>query len=230
MISSNLTTIKQKIALICEKVGRKPAEITLVGATKYSQAPDVIEAIRAGLTHIGENRVQDARDKFPLIEAAGVTAVKHLIGHLQTNKVKYVIDLFDIIQSVDSFKLAEEIEKQSARRQKQTQILVQINTSGETQKFGSDKTQAHALIEKISACEHIKIMGLMTMAPLTEDESIVRQCFSDLKVIYDECHEKYASQQRVEMKYLSMGMSGDYSLAIEEGANMVRIGSAIFKD
>ncbi|MFC1510522.1 YggS family pyridoxal phosphate-dependent enzyme [Candidatus Omnitrophota bacterium] len=230
MISSNLSVIKQNIAAICEKIGRDPQEITLVGVTKYSEAPEVIEAIRAGVTHIGENRVQDARSKFPLIDEAGLSVTKHMIGHLQTNKVKHVLDLFDVIQSVDSLKLAAEIEKQSAARNKQTQILVQINTSGESQKFGSDKALAYQLIEQICAFKHIKIMGLMAMAPFVDDDARVRQCFRDLKIIFDGCAQKYPDHDRMTMKYLSMGMSGDYPKAIEEGANMVRIGSAIFKE
>ncbi len=228
MIKDNLAVVEEHIASVCQGLGRDPREIILVGATKYAEAPQMQEALKAGLKHIGENRVQDAQRKFPELERWGVKAVRHMIGHLQTNKVKQAVELFDLIQSVDSIKLAGEIEKQAARLNKDVEIFIEVNTSGEEQKFGVMPDEVPALIQDINHCPHIRLQGLMTMAPLTDEKGIIRRCFRDLRELSDAVEEDFADHERIEMKYLSMGMSADYEIALEEGANMLRIGRAIF--
>ena len=159
----------------------------------------------------------------------GNSLKRHLIGHLQTNKVKDALKIFDLIQSVDSLKLAEEIEKQSQKLNRRTDILVQVNISGEEQKFGADKEGALKLISDILKLKNIQILGLMTMAPLTEDQKIVRDCFKGLRELRDLLLRDFRGNSNFKMKYLSMGMSGDFAIALEEGSNMVRVGSAIFR-
>ena len=228
MIRDNIVNIQERISIICKELGRNPADIVLVGVTKYSDDLTIKEAVEAGLTHIGENRVQDARQKFPILETVNAKVTKHLIGHLQTNKVKYAVEIFDLIQSVDSEKLAQEIEKQARKLNKQVDILVQVNTSGEEQKFGSEKDAAVDLVRFISKLEHIRVCGLMTIAPFVDDEEIVRQSFRDLKILFDQFSREYVDSDRVEMQYLSMGMTADFPVALEQGANMIRVGRAIF--
>ncbi len=229
MIRDNLSALKVKIASICKRVGRNPDEVTLIGVTKYSEIDQIKEAIDAGLKDIGENRVQEGQRKFPVLDAMHVKVKKHLIGHLQTNKVKNVLPLFDLIHSVESEKLADEIDKQAAKLNKPAHVLIQVSTSGEEQKFGIDPKDVDGLLQHISQLRHVRVEGLMTMAPLTEDKEVIRQCFKDLRLLRDELQKKYVGSDKIFLKYLSMGMSQDFEIALEEGANMLRIGSAIFK-
>ncbi len=230
MIRENLNRVREEINDICRSAGRNPDEITLVGVTKYAPVEAIQEAIRAGLTDIAENRVQEAEKKFPLCASTTPEIRRHLIGHLQTNKAKDAIVVCDLIQSVDSLKLAQEIEKNALKINKTVHILVQFNTAREPQKFGAQKEDALSLIESISAFTHIHIDGLMAMAPYTEDQGVIRQAFSDLREISIQIKQRFAGHERVEMKILSMGMSADYRIAIAEGSTMVRVGSAIFKE
>ncbi|MBF0521437.1 MAG: YggS family pyridoxal phosphate-dependent enzyme [Candidatus Omnitrophica bacterium] len=229
MIKDNVNNINNKIASICAHLRRDPKEIVLVGVTKYADVPSIKEAVDAGIMHIGENYVQDAVKKLEELDTLGVKVTKHFIGHLQTNKVKLVLPVFDLIQSVDSFKLAQEIEKQALKIGKRVDILVQVNISGEKQKFGADKLSGHQLVKDISALKNIRILGLMTMAPEIEDKDIIRECFKGLRLLRDQIVEEMGRRDHMDMKYLSMGMSADYEIALEEGSNMVRIGRAIFK-
>ena len=153
----------------------------------------------------------------------------HIIGHLQTNKAKDAIAVCSLIQSVDSLKLAQEIEKQAVKNGRSVDVLVQFNTAREEQKYGADPSQADALIESISQLTQVHIKGLMCMAPYTEEQGIIRKTFSDLRGIRDDTKSRFAGHPRVDMGILSMGMSSDYKIAIEEGSTMVRVGSAIFK-
>ena len=229
MIKDRIVQIQNKIADICKRSARNPKEITIVAVTKYTTVDKMKEAIAGGVPDIGENRIQDVQAKFSALDQAHLKYTKHLIGHLQTNKAKLAVQFFDVIQSVDSLHLANEIERQAQKQNKdQVKIFVQVNTSGEQQKSGVDKNSAFKVIEEIAKLPRIHILGLMTMAPLTEDKAVVRQAFHDLKYIYDQVQQWYKGNSQVEMKYLSMGMSQDYEIAIEEGSNMVRIGSAIF--
>lgn len=229
MIKDNLNNINNKIKSICARVGRDPKSIVLVAVTKYTDVISAKEAIDAGVKHVAENYAQDAIKKFEALDKLGVKVTKHFIGHLQTNKVRLILPVVDLIQSVDSLKLAQEIEKQAIKINKQMDILVQVNISGEKQKFGADKDNGFQLVKDIIGLKNIRVLGLMTMAPLAEDKNIIRECFRGLRLLRDEIIEKIGIQNNLEMKYLSMGMSADYEIALEEGANMLRIGSAIFK-
>ncbi|MDE1920957.1 MAG: YggS family pyridoxal phosphate-dependent enzyme [Candidatus Omnitrophica bacterium] len=229
MVRDNVQKILSEIEASCRKAGREAREVTLVGVTKTVGADVIQEAIGAGIKHIAENRVQEAENKFPSLLAKNPHIKTHIIGHLQTNKARDVIKVCSLLQSVDSLKLAFEIEKQAAKSGRVVDILVQFNTAHEEQKFGADPVQAQVLIEGISQLEHVRIKGLMCMAPYTEDQGIIRKTFSDLRGIRESIKTRFAGHPRVDMGILSMGMSGDYQIAIEEGSTMVRIGSAIFK-
>lgn len=224
MIRDNVYRILEHMASICRRLNRDPKEITLVAVTKYATAKAIQEALGAGIKDVGENKVQMALEKFPQLKS---NATKHLIGHLQTNKARYAVKVFDLIQSVGSLKLAQEINKEALKIGKVMDILIQVNTSKEEQKFGADKNEVLALVGSIAQLKNLKIRGLMTMAPYTENKNVIRSCFRDLRLIRDQVTRQLS---HVDMKYLSMGMSGDYEIALEEGSNMVRIGSAIFKE
>jgi len=227
MIHDQLSRIEAQIATICRNLGRDPEEIALVGVSKYADSRQIKEAVGAGLTHIGENKVQEAAKKFSVLEEVGKEVTRHMIGHLQTNKVKQALLTFDMIQSVDSLKLATEIDKQAHKLDRVVDILIQVNTSGEEQKYGLSPQETAALIEQIINLKHIRVLGLMTIAPLTDDEGVIRRSFQDLKSLSDQIKDKF-SADNVSMKYLSMGMTNDFKIALEEGSNMLRIGRAIF--
>ncbi|MFA7289476.1 MAG: YggS family pyridoxal phosphate-dependent enzyme, partial [Melioribacteraceae bacterium] len=189
-----------------------------------TQPIDAIEeALNAGLTHFGENKALELRDKNSIIKH---NLHWHFIGHLQTNKVKYIIDSAEFIHSVDSIKIAGEINKKAANIEKIQKILFEIKTSDEESKFGiQNENDFFKLIEQISELKNIKAVGLMTMAPYTEDKKIIRECFKKLRLIRDNAQVK-----GYELPELSMGMTNDYEIAIEEGATMIRIGTALFGD
>ena len=229
MVQDKVRKVFSDIEEMCRKINRNPKDITVVGVTKLVGLDVVQEAIDAGIRHIAENRVQEAESKFPWLKAKNPQIKCHLIGHLQTNKAKDAIKVCSLIQSVDSLKLAQEIEKQAAKTGQLVEILVQFNTALEEQKFGADPSGAHDLIESISRLSLVRIKGLMCMAPFTEDQGIIRKTFSDLRVIRDGTKSRFAGHPHVDMGILSMGMSSDYKIAIEEGSTMVRVGSAIFK-
>jgi PLP dependent protein len=237
-ISNNLRAVRERIAAAAENCGRDPGEITLVAVTKTYPAAALREAIAAGVTVIGENRVQEASDKYREISAAtgeaaggeaGSAAVEwHLIGHLQSNKARRAVEMFALIHSVDSVELAQEIGKRAQARGKVQNILVEVNTSGEAQKYGIDPDAGNVIkvLNELKEIKGIQVLGLMTVGPLTEDRAKIRSAFQTLKQLYDQV--KSANIPNVEMRHLSMGMSGDFEAAIAEGSTMVRIGSAIF--
>lgn len=218
-----------RIKAVCARIGKNPDEITLIGVTKYADVPAINEAVAHGLTHIAENKVQEARRKFPAVVEAGEPVIKHMIGHLQTNKARQALELFDFIQSVDSLKLATALEEQAAKLDKDIDVLLQVNTSGEKQKFGIEPDQLMNLVHHVLSLKHMRLKGLMTIAPLTDQKEIIRRCFRDLRVLHDEVNRLYADSSPLYMKYLSMGMTDDFEIALEEGSNMVRIGRAIFQ-
>lgn len=229
MIQDNVRKVFSDIEETCRKINRDPNGIVVVGVTKTVPMEVIQEAINAGIGHIAENRVQEAEIKFPRLKAKNPQINCHIIGHLQTNKAKDAIKVCSLIQSVDSLKLAQEIEKQAAKSSRAVEILVQFNTAREEQKYGADPSDANALIESISRLSFVHIKGLMCMAPLTEDQGVIRKTFSDLRVIRDGIKVRFAGHPHVDMGILSMGMSSDHKIAIEEGSTMVRVGSAIFK-
>jgi PLP dependent protein len=229
MIKAKLAALRTDIEAICCGCGRNPQDITLVGVTKFATVDNIKEAVAAGLTDIGENKIQFAKEKFSGFPPEFFLKIrKHLIGHLQTNKVKFIFDLFDVVQSVDSLKLAAEIDLQAKKRGCVVDVLIQVNCSGEEQKSGISKAEAFRLLEAVSGFSHLNVLGLMTIAPLTDDEARIRSCFRDLKLLFDSAAKQFNGCQNITMKYLSMGMTHDYKIALEEGATMLRIGSAIF--
>lgn len=222
-ISENLKRLEDYIEKAALKSGRKKEDITLVAVTKTIEPEKINQVIDAGIKIIGENRIQEAQEKFKFITKS---VEKHLVGHLQTNKVKKALELFDLIQSVDSLHLAQEISKRAQEKGKPAEVLIEVNTSGEPSKFGVKPEEVSNLIEEISRLENIKIEGLMTVGLFTEEIEKVRPCFVELRSLFESL--KSLKNENVEMRYLSMGMSSDFEVAIEEGANMIRIGTAIF--
>ncbi len=229
MIKDNVLKVQNEIADACRLAGRNPGEVTLVAVTKFAPLEAIAEAITAGIHHIAENRVQEAEKKFPILLSQYPQVTGHIIGHLQTNKAKDAIHVAGLIQSVDSPRLADEIAKHAAKAGKTTDILVQFNTANEPQKFGAAPEDAFKLMEHIAALSNVRVLGLMAMAPFTEDEGMIRKAFSDLREIRDGISKRFSGNAKIAMTHLSMGMSADYRIAIQEGSTMVRVGSAIFK-
>jgi pyridoxal phosphate enzyme (YggS family) len=206
-----------------ELLAELPEGVHLVGAAKTRTPEEINEAVAAGLQIIGENYVQEAERAFQVV---GNRAKWHMIGHLQSNKAKKAARVFDMIETVDSMKLAREIDKCCGKIGKIMPVLIEINSGEETQKAGVLPDEAIALIKEMSALEHIKIMGLMTMGPFTGDPEEARPYFVKTRDIFQKL--KQMNLPNAEMRYLSMGMSNSYKVALEEGANMVRIGTKIF--
>ena len=202
-----------------------PEPVTLVAVTKFQDVEKLRELRKTGQCIFGENRVQELLTKVEPLRDENITW--HVIGHLQTNKVRQIIDEVSMIHSLDRLSLAEEIEKRASAREKVIEVLIQVNIADEEQKFGMSKEEVPVFLEKMQDFPHLKVMGLMLVAPNYENKEDVRPIFKEMYTLFSEMKEKKLSH--VEMKYLSMGMSGDYRIAVEEGANMVRIGSAIFK-
>ena len=222
-LKDNIEQIQKEIEAACERVGRKSDEVQLVAVTKTIDESIVNESIKYGITDIGENKVQEIPRKFDNIDPK----VKwHLIGHLQRNKVKYIIDKVDMIHSVDSLRLAEEINKRAVQSEKVMDILIQLNISHEETKFGLDIEELKVLLSEMDQFENIRVKGLMTMAPFFDDPEEARGIFRKMKEIFEEL--KYNEYNHVEMKHLSMGMTNDYIVAVEEGATLVRIGTGIY--
>jgi len=222
-IAENLKTVQDRIAFAAARAGREPSSVTLVVVSKTVDLERIREAVAAGAAVLGENRVQEAKEK---IEALGPIAAWHLIGHLQTNKAKYAVRLFDLIHSVDTIGLARELDRQAAKNNKVQDILVEVNIAGEEQKAGVAVKDAPVLVREAAILRNLRIRGLMTMPPYSEDPEASRPYYRKLR-------ELAASIGRdeipgVSMGALSMGMSGDYEVAISEGATMVRVGTAVF--
>jgi len=212
--------IKENVKrLLCEL----PEGVTLLAAAKERSADEISEVIRAGITIIGENYLQDT---LKVINEVKEKAEWHFVGHLQTNKVKKVVGIFDMIESVDSLRLAKEIERCCKRRNKIMPILIEVNSGEEDQKYGVAPNDVAQLIGEISSLDHIKVMGLMTMGPRFGDPEESRPYFRKTRKIFEQIKDLHL--QNVEMKYLSMGMTNSYEVAIDEGANLVRIGTRIF--
>lgn len=223
MLIENLNRVKERIAAACDRAGRDSDEITLVAVSKKKPLDDVETLMGAGQTDFGENYVQELCDKY---EHASAPAHWHMIGHLQTNKVKYIVDKVSLIHSVDSVHLAGQIEKEAAKRGLVSDILVQINIAHEESKFGLDAEEALEMIREISRFPHVHIRGLMASAPFVDNPEENRCYFRKLHELFIDIREK--NIDNVDMNVLSMGMTNDYEIAIEEGATMVRVGTAIF--
>lgn len=224
-IEENLKVIYGKISAAKEKSPRKDEKIDLVVVSKHHTIEEIIAAKNAGAVIFGENRVQELLPKAQALSPVGYDF--HLIGHLQTNKVRQIINQVSLIQSVDSFKLAAEINKRAAQIGSSMDILIQVNMAHEDQKFGISPGCVEELISDMAQMKNIRVKGLMFIAPNFEDKEETRPYFREMYKLFESLKEK--SINHIDMDILSMGMSGDYDIAIEEGANMVRIGSAVFK-
>jgi len=222
-VADNLSAVQERIAKAAARAGRDPAGITLVAVTKTIPVERICEAVEAGQRVFGENRVQEAQTK---VEALGREVQWHLIGHLQRNKVKVVCDLFTLIHSVDSLPLARDIDAHAARRGIVMPILIQVNIGDETTKSGVSVSAALELVQQVATLSHVAIRGLMCVPPMVEVAEHSRAAFSELRSLA----ERIAAERlpTVSMAELSMGMSHDFEVAVEEGATMVRVGSAIF--
>lgn len=222
-IRDNIKAVSQDIRDICIREGKDPDNVTIIAVTKTVDTDRINYSIECGIQNIGENKVQEIMAKYENIKK---NVNWHLIGHLQTNKVKYIIDKVALIHSVDSISLAEEVSKRAFNAGLVKDILVQVNVAREDTKFGIDYEEIDGFVEQLSKMGGIRVKGLMTIAPYYEDKELVRPVFRLLKEKFDMLAK--GDIPNIEMKYLSMGMTNDYKLAIEEGSNMVRIGTGIF--
>ncbi len=220
-IAARLRYVRSQIEAAARKVGRDPGSVKLVAVTKMVEIDEIQEAAQAGVVAFGENYVQEGLKK---IEKLKPVREWHFIGHLQSNKVKYVLGIFDLIHSVDRLSLAEQIQKRAEQRGLTQQILIQVNISGEESKSGVERNETLSLVTRIKEFPGITLRGLMTMPPYFDDPEKSRPYFRILREIRDEAERKCS----ISLPELSMGMSGDYQVAIEEGATIVRIGTAIF--
>ena len=222
-ITDNLKKVHEKIVAAAHRSGRNPSAVSLVVVTKTIDVERIREAVEAGALMLGENRVQEAKEK---IEKLGQIADWHLIGHLQVNKAKYAVKLFPLIHSVDSLDLAKEIDKQAAKIGKVQDILVEVNIAGESSKAGVAIDSALELIKGTSALKNVAVKGLMTMPPYSANPEDSRPFFRQLRDLASSIERENIPM--VSMQELSMGLSGDFEVAVEEGATMVRVGTAIF--
>ena len=223
MVVDNYKTVRQEIDKTARKCGRDPSEITLIAVSKTKPLSDIEKLIDIGVEDYGENKVQELCDKY---ENVSKPVRFHLIGHLQTNKVKYVVDKACLIHSVDSVKLAKEIQKEACKKNIIAEILIEVNVAEEDTKFGLKVNEVIPFIEEISSYSNIHVNGLMTIAPFVENPDDNRKYFRTLKQLSLDIISK--NIDNVNMSILSMGMTNDYKVAIEEGATMVRVGTAIF--
>lgn len=223
MVKENLAYVEEQITKACERAGRNRDEVTLIAVSKTKPVSLVDEAIDNGIREFGENKVQEIMDKYETVK----TPVNwHMIGHLQRNKVKYIVDKVCLIHSVDSYRLAEMIDQEAAKKGVRCDILIEVNIAKEDTKYGVMEDEVIPLIEQISKLTNIRIKGLMTIAPFVDYSEKNRVHFRNLRNLYVDIKTK--NIDNVDMKILSMGMTNDYEVAIEEGATMVRVGTGIF--
>ena len=223
MISENINDVKNKIEKICIKANRSPDEVTLIAVSKTKPIEMLEAAYQSGIRDFGENKVQELQEKIPQMPKD----VKwHMIGHLQTNKVKYIVDKVYMIHSVDSLRLAEEISKEAVKKNVIVKILIEVNVAEEESKFGVSVAETRDLVRRVAILPGVKIEGLMTIAPYVENDSENRVYFNKLKQLSVDINKE--NIDNVSMRVLSMGMTGDYLVAIEEGATYVRVGTGIF--
>lgn len=223
-IAERLISVRSRMEAAAIRSGRTPHDVRLVAVSKTKPASAIREAVSAGVDIIGENYIQEARDKFNALSDLDIQW--HFIGHLQSNKAKYAVRMFDLIHSVDSYKLAAELNKQARKIGKLQRILVQVNISGETTKWGTSESKAVDLVSEIATLENLKIEGLMTMPPFFDAPEQARPYFAALRRLAARIQSEGGDSAST--NELSMGMTGDFEVAIEEGATLVRIGTAIF--
>jgi pyridoxal phosphate enzyme (YggS family) len=234
-IATNIEVIRDRIHSAAGKTGSNVSEVTIVCVSKNRIIDEIFQVLDAGIEHIGESKIQEAQTKYAALRDYArdidISLNLHMIGHLQTNKVSKALDMFDIIQSVDSLKLAQKIDDTARERDITADLLVEVNTSQEESKFGVSNDLAINLLKEISVLDNIRVRGLMTMAPLLCDQEYARPYFRRLRELRDKVNEIEDPMFREKncLDFLSMGMSQDYEVAVEEGANMLRIGTAIFE-
>lgn len=223
MIKDNVAKVEARIQAACERAGRKREEVTLIAVSKTKPVSDIYQVMETGIVDYGENKVQELCDKIETIQEP---LNWHMIGHLQRNKVKYIVDKVRLIHSVDSLRLAEQISQEACKKNVDVDILIEVNVAEEESKFGLSTVEVIELIKSVAKLENVHIKGLMTVAPFTEQPEDNRPYFRNLKQLaVDIARENI---DNVTMNVLSMGMTGDYEVAIEEGATMVRVGTGIF--
>lgn len=230
MISQTIPHVKERIAGVASRAGRRPEEITLVAVAKGKTLQQIQEAVSCGIADVGENRVQEALLQYGALKTENreLTTVRwHMVGHLQTNKVKDAVRIFDLIHSLDSLRLAREIDRQAAMISKVQEVLIEVKTSSDAAKSGVSPEDTPALLREIAGLPHIKAMGLMTMAPLADDPEQARPYFRALRQLSERINAQRITSEA--LRILSMGMTDDFEVAIEEGATMVRLGRAIFE-
>lgn len=220
-LSARMNEIQEKIAAASAIAGRKPDVITIIAVTKTFPPEIVKEALTMGLTHIGENRIQEAERKVEVVRGKGIF---HLIGNLQSNKVKKAVSMFDWIQTIDDFDVAAEISKRAVEQNRSLQVLIEVNSSGEPQKHGAEPDEVLKIAERVMSLPQLTLRGLMTVGPLTDDESQIKRAFAQTNELFESIKQDSGS----EIDTLSMGMSDDYELAIREGSTMIRLGSILF--
>jgi PLP dependent protein len=222
-ITDNLVALEQRISSVCARARRNRSDVTLVAVTKTRTPSEVDEAIKAGITNVGENRVQEAATKKPQVT---LPATWHLVGSLQSNKAKKALELFDVIQSVDSLHLATEIQHRCEQTDRRIRTLIEVNTSGEASKHGVAPDAVPNLVAGLLKLDRLQLDGLMTIGPglAIDDPEASRPCFKALRALAEDCRQRFG----IPLPHLSMGMSSDFEVGIEEGATMVRIGTAIF--
>lgn len=220
-LDANLTSIQQRIGRACARAGRDPASVTLLPVTKAQPPETINQAVKLGLTLFGENKVQEAKAKIPLCSGR---LRWHMIGHLQTNKCRDAVELFEMIQSADSLHLAQEINKRAEQAGKSIAVLLEVNIAGEASKYGYRPQQLLSDLLRLKDLPRLEIQGLMTVPPWTPDAEKVRPLFRQMRELKDRCEQMLGAP----LPCLSMGMSGDFEVAVEEGATLVRIGTALF--
>lgn len=223
MIRENLAEVRSNIAKACEKVGREPSEVTLLAVSKTKPLEMIREAMAAGQRAFGENYVQEIEEKYAVL---GDSADWHMIGHLQRNKVKYIIGKVSLIHSVDSLRLAEQIQKEAEKHSITVRVLLEVNVANEESKWGFTPDETVEAVKAVAAMPNVHVCGLMTSAPITEDAESNRVYFRQLRKLFDDI--KAMNIENVDMQVLSMGMTGDYTVAVEEGSTLVRVGTGIF--
>lgn len=223
MLTENVIEVEKKIQAACDRAGRSREEVRLIAVSKTKPVSDIEEVLTTGILDYGENKVQELSDKYDVLPK---NIRWHMIGHLQRNKVKYLIGKTVLIHSVDSLRLAEQIEHEAAKADTIMNVLIEVNVAGEESKFGTTCNEAIELVRAVAALKHVKIKGLMTIAPFTDNPEDNRIYFKKLKQLSVDIKSK--NIDNVDMDELSMGMTGDYEVAIEEGATMVRVGTGIF--
>lgn len=222
-IKANVEQVRQQVAAAACRAGRDPGAVTIIAVSKTRTVEEIREALAAGMTHLGENRVQELKEKWPAIRG---DAAWHLIGSLQTNKVKPALEMADLIHSLDRDSLAEELARQAQNRGVPCRCLVQVNVSGEESKHGISPGELPQFLRRISERGAVEVQGLMTMAPLDSEPEAARPHFRRLRELFEQMRE--LNLPGISMEHLSMGMSGDFEVAVEEGATLVRVGTAIF--